>query len=82
MSFGIELAARASDEATTTTAYDTFKVQVRNTSGAVLATLATCLNLNKGSSCVQRAFDLSSYKGQAVVLHFEASKARNWRHRS
>jgi len=61
----------ASDETTTTTAYDTLKVQVRNTSGGVLVTLATYSNLNKGSSYVQRTFDLSSYKGQTVVLYFE-----------
>jgi hypothetical protein len=60
----------ASDETTTTTAYDTLKVQVRNTGGTVLATLATYSNLNKGSSYVQRSFDLSAYKGQTVQLHF------------
>jgi hypothetical protein len=61
----------ASDETTTTQAYDTLKVQVRNSSGAVLATLATYSNLNKGSSFVQRTFDLSAYKGQTVRLYFE-----------
>lgn len=59
-----------SDEITTTSAYDTLKVQVRNTSGTVLATLATYSNLNKGSSYVQRSFDLSAYKGQTVQLYF------------
>jgi hypothetical protein len=60
-----------SDETTTSTAYDTLKVQVRNSSGAVLATLATYSNLNKGSSYVQRTFDLSAYKGQTVRIYFE-----------
>jgi hypothetical protein len=60
----------ASDETTTTTAYDTLKVQVRNSSGTVLATLATYSNLNKGTSYVQRSFDLSAYKGQTVQLYF------------
>ncbi len=60
-----------SDETTTTQAYDTLKVQVRNSSGAVLATLATYSNLNKGSSYVQRTFDLSAYKGQTVRIYFE-----------
>lgn len=60
-----------SDETTTTTAYDTLKVQVRNSSNAVLATLATYSNLNKGSAYVQRTFDLAAYKGQTVRLYFE-----------
>jgi hypothetical protein len=61
----------ASDETTTTTAYDTLKVQVRNSSGTVLATLATYSNLNKGSSYVQKSFDLAAYKGQTVQIYFE-----------
>jgi hypothetical protein len=60
-----------SDETTTTTAYDTLKVQVRNSSGTVLATLATYSNLNKGSSYVQKSFDLSAYRGQTIQLYFE-----------
>jgi hypothetical protein len=60
-----------SAEATTTTAYDTLKVQVRSSSGAVLATLATYSNLNKGSSFVQKTFDLAAYKGQTVRIYFE-----------
>jgi bacillopeptidase F (M6 metalloprotease family) len=59
-----------SDETTTTTAYDTLKVQVRNSGGTVLATLATYSNLDKGTTWVQRSFDLSAYKGQTVQLHF------------
>jgi len=59
-----------SAETSTTTAYDTLKVQVRNTSGTVLATLATYSNLDKGASYVQKSFDLSAYKGQTVQLYF------------
>ena len=59
-----------SAETTTTAAYDTLKVQVRNASGTVLATLATYSNLDKGSSYVSRSFDLSAYKGQTVQLYF------------
>ena len=59
-----------SAETTTTTAYDTLKVQVRNSSGTALATLATYSNLDKGSSYVSRSFDLSTYKGQTVQLYF------------
>ena len=61
----------SSDETTTTQAYDTLKVQVRNSSNSVLATLATYSNLNKGSSYVQRSFDLSAYKGQTIRVYFE-----------
>jgi hypothetical protein len=60
-----------SAETTTTNAYDTLKVQVRNTSGAVLGTLATYSNLNKGTVYVERSFDLSAYKGQTVRIYFE-----------
>ncbi len=60
-----------SAETTTTTAYDTLKVQVRNSSGTVLATLATYSNLNKGTTFLQKTFDLSAYKGQTVQLYFE-----------
>ena len=59
-----------SSETTTTTAYDTLKIQVRNSSNTVLATLATYSNLNKGTSFVQRSFDLSAYKGQTVRIYF------------
>ena len=59
-----------SDETTTTTAYDTLKVQVRSSNNKVLATLATYSNLNKGTSFVQRSFDLSAWKGQAVRVYF------------
>ena len=64
----------ASSETTTTTAYDTLKVQVRNSSGAVLATLATYSNLDKGSNYLLKTFDMSAYKGQAVQLHFEGTE--------
>ena len=61
----------SSAETTTTNAYDTLKVQVRNSSGAVLATLATYSNLNKGTVFVEKSFDLSAYKGQTVRVYFE-----------
>lgn len=60
-----------SDETTTTTAYDTLKVQLRNSSNAVLTTLVTYSNLDKGSSYVQRTFDVSAWKGQTVRVYFE-----------
>ncbi|NHZ92768.1 carbohydrate-binding protein CenC [Massilia sp. CCM 8733] len=60
-----------SSETTTTSSYDKLKVQVRSGSNAVLATLATYSNLNKGSSYVQKTFDLTAYKGQTVRIYFE-----------
>ena len=59
-----------SAETSTTTAYDTLKLQVRNSSGTVLATLKTYSNLDKGSSYIQRSFDLSAYKGQTIQVYF------------
>lgn len=56
-------------ETTTSTAYDTLKVQIRNSSGAVLATLATYSNLNANSGYVSKSFDLSSYIGQTIQVY-------------
>ncbi|MDX6404922.1 MAG: hypothetical protein QOH70_2377 [Blastocatellia bacterium] len=56
-------------ETTTTTAYDTLKVQVRNSAGTVLATLATYSNLNAGAGYTQISFDLSAYKGQTIQIY-------------
>ena len=61
----------ASDETTTSQAYDTLKVQVRSSSGAVLATLATYSNLNKSGGYAHKSFNLNAWKGQTVRLHFE-----------
>ncbi|MES2320434.1 MAG: Ig-like domain-containing protein [Pseudomonadota bacterium] len=60
-----------SAETTTTNAYDTLKVQVRSSTGAVLATLATYSNLNKGTTFLEKSFDLTAYKGQTVRIYFE-----------
>ncbi|SHF06110.1 Ig-like domain-containing protein [Thermomonas hydrothermalis] len=59
-----------SSETTTTTAYDTLKVQLRDSAGNVLTTLATYSNLNKGSSYVQRSFDVTAWKGRTVRVYF------------
>ena len=57
-------------ETTTTVAYDTLKVQVRNSSNAVLSTLATYSNLNKATGYVLKSFDLSAFKGQTIRVYF------------
>ena len=50
-------------------------VEVRNTAGAVLATLATYSNLNRGTAGVysQKTLDLSAFKGQTVRVTFHAT---------
>ena len=57
-------------ETTTTAAHDTLKVQVLNSSGTVLATLATFSNLNAASGYTQHSYSLASYIGQTVTLKF------------
>ena len=52
-----------------TTVYDTLNVQVRNSAGTVLATLATYSNLNKNTGYAQKTFDLTAYKGQTIQVY-------------
>ncbi|MGH6655798.1 MAG: hydrolase, partial [Actinocrinis sp.] len=61
-------------ETTTSTAYDTLKVQVLNSSGAVLSTLATYSNLNHNTGYAQKSFNLAAYAGQSVTLKFTGAK--------
>ena len=64
-----------SSETTTTTQYDKLFVEVRNTAGTLLSTLATYSNLNKGTAGVysQKSFNLSAYKGQTVRIQFRST---------
>jgi subtilisin family serine protease len=57
-------------ETTTTTAFDTLRVQVRNSSNTVLSTLATYSNLNKSTGYVLKTFDLTAFKGQTIRVYF------------
>jgi hypothetical protein len=59
---------------TGTTAYDTLKVQVLDSSGAVLGTLATYSNRDALSSYTRRTFDLSAYAGRTVTLRYTATE--------
>ena len=61
-------------ETTTSTAYDKLSVQVQNSSGTVLNTLATYSNLNKNTGYVQKSFDLSSYKGQTIRISLKGTE--------
>lgn len=56
-------------ETTATVAYDTLAVQLRNSSGAVLTTLANYSNLSPRFPYAQASFDLSSYNGQTIQLY-------------
>jgi serine protease len=61
-------------ETTTTTAFDTLKVQVLNSSGTVLSTLATFSNLNHISGYLQHSYSLGSFAGQNITLKFTGSE--------
>jgi len=61
-------------ETTTSTAYDKLNVQVLNSSGTVLSTLATYSNLNKASGYVSHSFSLAPYIGQTVTLKFTGTE--------
>jgi hypothetical protein len=64
-----------SSETTTTTQYDKLFVEVRNTTGTLLATLATYSNLNKGTAGVysQKSLNMAAYKGQTVRVQFRST---------
>jgi len=57
-------------ETSTGVARDTFAVQIRNSSGAILKTLATYSNLNAATGYKLYSFDLAEYKGQTIQLYF------------
>ncbi len=64
-----------SSETTTKTKYDKLFVEVRSTSGALLATLANYSNLNKAAagSYTQRSLNMAAYKGQTVRVQFRST---------
>jgi len=62
----------SSSETTTSVAYDKLTVQV--ISAGVTSTLATYSNLNKGTSYVQRSFNLSAYVGKTVTIKFTGTE--------
>jgi hypothetical protein len=57
-------------ETSTTTAFDTLQVQIRNSSGTVLQTLATFSNLNHATGYQQHTFNLASFIGQTIQVFF------------
>lgn len=61
-------------ETSTTTAFDTLTVQVRNTAGTVLSTLATFSNLNHATGYQQKTFDLTSFAGQTIQIFLQGKE--------
>ena len=57
-------------ETTSSIAYDKLSVQILNSSGGLLQTLATYSNLNANNTYVQKSFDLTNYKGQTIRVRF------------
>jgi FOG: PKD repeat len=56
------------------TAYDKLKVQVLNSSGTVLATLATYSNVNAASGYTVHTANLAAYIGQTVKIRFTGTE--------
>jgi PKD repeat protein len=62
-------------ETTTTTKYDTLKLQVLDTAGNVLSTLYTYSNLNANTGYTLHSFTtLGSYAGQTITLKFTGTE--------
>ena len=66
--FGGHAAEHDTAETTSSTVYDTVKVQIVD--GSTTTTLATYSNLNKSSSYVQKTLDVMQYKGRTVTVKF------------
>ena len=59
---------------TGSTAYDKLSVQVLNSAGTVVGTLATYSNLNAASGYVSHSFNLAGYVGQTISLKFTGTE--------
>jgi len=55
-------------ETTSSTVYDTLKVQIVD--GSTTTTLATYSNLNKNTTYTQKTFNVAAYKGKTVTVKF------------
>jgi hypothetical protein len=64
-----------SSQESATYAYDFLYVEVRNTSGTLLQTLATYSNRNKTTpgNYSQKSFSLAAYRGQTIRLQFRST---------
>jgi hypothetical protein len=59
-------------ETTTTSAFDTLKVQLRDTSNNLVTQLVSLSNLSASPSYSLKSFDISAYKGRTLRVYFEA----------
>ncbi len=57
-------------ETTTTSMFDTLRIQVLNSSNTVLATLGVFSNLNHAAGYQQHSFSMINFKGQTVKIRF------------
>ncbi len=57
-----------SAETTTSTVYDTARIQIVD--GAATTTLATYSNLNKNTTYTQKSFNVTAYKGKTISVKF------------
>ena len=61
-------------EPTTTTKYDTLKLDILNSSGTVLSTPGTWSNLDHNTGYKQWSVNLASYVGQTIKIRFTGSE--------
>jgi Big-like domain-containing protein len=61
-------------ETSTTSAFDKLTVQVRDSTGKVLSTLATFSNLNHATGYQQHSFDLTAFRGQTIQIFFSGAE--------
>ena len=61
-------------ETSTTSAFDKLTIQVRDSTGKVLSTLATFSNLNHAAGYQQHSFDLTAFRGQTIQIFFSGAE--------
>jgi hypothetical protein len=67
LSFWLDI---STNDPTSAGAADTFTVQVLNSSGTVLATLATLSNLNSTGGYTQYSYNVGAYIGQTITIKY------------
>jgi subtilisin family serine protease len=70
----LSLWTRITTAETGTTPYDYLRIQVRNSSNGVVATLGTYSNATSNATWTQRSFNVSAYRGQTIRVYFEATE--------
>jgi hypothetical protein len=61
-------------ETTTSGSYDTLTGQILNSSGTVLATVASFSNLDHNTGYTQHSYDLADYAGQVITIKFTGAE--------